>query len=69
MDEELNRLHLTYTRALDEHAEASSAVYDSIRQRALPTDQELARKSDAKIALARARRAFWRAIRQKKHAD
>ena len=68
MDERLNRLHLTYTRALDEHSEASSAVYDSIRQRELPTDEEMARKREAQVALARARRAFWKAIRQKQRA-
>ena len=68
MDAELTQLQLTYTLALDEHSKATSAIYDSIRQRALPTDEELARKREAQVALARARRAFWKAIRQKNRA-
>jgi hypothetical protein len=68
MDEELTLLQLTYTRALDEHSEASSVVYDSIRERVLPTDEELARKRHAQIALAHARRALWKAIRRKQPA-
>jgi hypothetical protein len=68
MDEELTQLHRTYTRALDEHSEASSAVYEAIRERESPSDEELARKRDAKIALTHARRALWKAIRRKQPA-
>ena len=65
MDEELTQLHLTYARAMDEHSDASSAIYDSIRDGALPTDEEMARKKVAHVALVAARREFWKVLRQK----
>jgi hypothetical protein len=69
MDEELALLHLAYTRALEEPSEASSVVYDSIRERVSPTDEQLARKRHAQIALAHACRALFKAIRRKQPAS
>jgi hypothetical protein len=65
MDEELTQLHLTYARAMDEHSDASSTIYDSIRDGGLPTDEEMARKKVAHVALVAARREFWKALKRK----
>jgi hypothetical protein len=63
-DEELDQLYAAYERALDEYAEATSAVYERIRRRTLPTAEEFARKLTAQAVLQGARRAFWKATRQ-----
>jgi hypothetical protein len=63
-DEQLNHLHFVYRHAQDEYSEATSAIYDCIRRRTLPTAEALARKRVAQVALVDARRAFWKASRR-----
>ena len=62
--DELNVLHEAYERALDEYAEATTAVMDRIRQRMLPSGEQFARKRAAQQVLITTRRAFWRANRR-----
>ena len=62
--DELNVLHEAYERALDEYADATTAVMDRIRRRMLPTGEQFARKRAAQQVLITTRRAFWRANRR-----
>jgi hypothetical protein len=63
-NEQLRHLHVVYKRALEEYAEATSAIYACIRRRILPTAEALARKQVAQVALQCERRAFWKASRR-----
>jgi hypothetical protein len=64
-EEEFNLLSLTYRQALDEYHEATSAIYECIRRRAMPTSEELDRKQLAQLALLETRRSFWKAVRRR----
>lgn len=63
-DDELDRLRLAYKQAFDEYTEATFAIHDRLRRRALPTAEAFARKRAAHSALLLVSAAIWRASRE-----